>query len=73
MGPHHLVPSGKAPADKTSQSSLDVHWRDPVAAIWRPRAHRVGKPLRKRALGSVSRPGGLRSRRAQVSPPLISH
>jgi len=38
-----------------------------MVGIWRPRDHRVGKPLRKRALVSVSRPGGLRSRRAQVS------
>jgi hypothetical protein len=37
-------------------------------AVERPRDNWVGKPSRKRALATVSRPSGLRSCRAQVSP-----
>ena len=39
----------------------------------RPRSHWAGKPFRKQALVPISRPSDLHSRRAQVSPPLISH
>jgi len=71
MDSHPIASRGDVPAFGRRHQSFDVFWREPVADVRRPRVHWAGKPFRKRALIPVSRPSGLRSRRAQVSPHLF--